>query len=159
MIRSTVENLSKFSVYYFCYSFIVHITFILFGAPVFSNVLETLCLSLWFAFLSGAPFLWQYEPTTKNIRRVLWDASTPHEYFACCSFWGTLVGTWSSAFVLVLDWDRPWQAWPIPCVMGAVIGFSLGFFAFLLRRYLTHPFVDRSRCYVNTGDSVKVNFE
>ncbi|VDD76648.1 unnamed protein product [Mesocestoides corti] len=81
--------------------------------------------------------------------------STPHEYFACCSFWGTLVGTWSSAFVLVLDWDRPWQAWPIPCVMGAVIGFSLGFFAFLLRRYLTHPFVDRSRCYVNTGDSVK----
>jgi phosphatidylinositol glycan class F len=31
------------------------------------------------------------------------------------------VGAW----VIPLDWDRPWQLWPIPCVLGAVGGYAL----------------------------------
>ena len=34
-------------------------------------------------------------------------------------------GTWFGAFPIPLDWDRPWQAWPITCVIGAVIGNAL----------------------------------
>lgn len=36
--------------------------------------------------------------------------------------------TWLSAFVLPLDWNRPWQAWPIPCVIGALIGYFVAHF-------------------------------
>ncbi|KAB0790451.1 hypothetical protein PPYR_15140 [Photinus pyralis] len=35
----------------------------------------------------------------------------------------TLVGAWLGAVVIPLDWDRPWQAWPIPCSLGAVIAY------------------------------------
>ena len=38
---------------------------------------------------------------------------------------GTVVGAWFGAFPIPLDWDRPWQAWPITCVVGAVAGNAL----------------------------------
>ena len=38
---------------------------------------------------------------------------------------GAVVGAWFGAFPIPLDWDRPWQAWPITCVIGAVIGNAL----------------------------------
>lgn len=25
-----------------------------------------------------------------------------------------------------LDWDRPWQVWPISCVVGAAVGYAAG---------------------------------
>ncbi|PSN45698.1 hypothetical protein C0J52_11949 [Blattella germanica] len=36
----------------------------------------------------------------------------------------TLFGAWLGAFVIPLDWDRPWQEWPIPCSTGAMLGFT-----------------------------------
>ncbi|KAH3683370.1 hypothetical protein WICPIJ_005659 [Wickerhamomyces pijperi] len=33
-----------------------------------------------------------------------------------------LVGCWLGAVVVPLDWDRPWQTWPLPIVFGAFIG-------------------------------------
>ncbi|KAL0490713.1 phosphatidylinositol-glycan biosynthesis class F protein [Acrasis kona] len=33
-----------------------------------------------------------------------------------------LVVVWASAFVIPLDWDRPWQLWPICCTYGAILG-------------------------------------
>ncbi|KNC52357.1 uncharacterized protein AMSG_08330 [Thecamonas trahens ATCC 50062] len=40
--------------------------------------------------------------------------------------WGAVVGAWLSAAALPLDWDRPWQAWPIPPAVGSVCGFVVG---------------------------------
>jgi hypothetical protein len=40
--------------------------------------------------------------------------------------WGASLGAWCGAMVIPLDWDRPWQKWPIPCVAGAVVGFGVG---------------------------------
>jgi hypothetical protein len=40
--------------------------------------------------------------------------------------WGASLGAWCGAMVIPLDWDRPWQKWPIPCVAGAVAGFGVG---------------------------------
>jgi phosphatidylinositol glycan class F len=39
---------------------------------------------------------------------------------------GAIVGSWLGAFVIPLDWERPWQVWPISCVVGAVIGHLIG---------------------------------
>jgi len=33
-----------------------------------------------------------------------------------------LFGAWLGAFFIPLDWDRPWQAWPLPCAIGGLIG-------------------------------------
>jgi len=38
----------------------------------------------------------------------------------CC------LGCWCGAFPIPLDWDRPWQAWPISCVYGALLGYAVG---------------------------------
>ena len=35
---------------------------------------------------------------------------------------GAFVGAWFGAFPIPLDWDRPWQIWPISCNIGLAIG-------------------------------------
>ncbi|KAI9599243.1 GPI biosynthesis protein family Pig-F-domain-containing protein [Syncephalis fuscata] len=44
----------------------------------------------------------------------------------------TIVGAWIGGIVLPLDWDRPWQAWPIPSVVGATGGYTAGLLISLL---------------------------
>lgn len=34
-----------------------------------------------------------------------------------------LFGCWAGAVVIPLDWDRPFQVWPWPCVYGSTFGF------------------------------------
>lgn len=38
----------------------------------------------------------------------------------------SILGAWLGAVPIPLDWDRPWQEWPISCVIGAVSGYCLG---------------------------------
>ena len=38
---------------------------------------------------------------------------------------GSVIGSWLGAFPIPLDWDRPWQAWPITCCLGAVAGHAV----------------------------------
>jgi len=39
---------------------------------------------------------------------------------------GTVAGAWLGAIPIPLDWDRPWQAWPITLVYGAGVGYLSG---------------------------------
>jgi hypothetical protein len=41
-------------------------------------------------------------------------------------FMSTLLGAWLGAVPIPLDWNRPWQVWPVPCSCGAVAGSVLG---------------------------------
>lgn len=50
----------------------------------------------------------------------------------------TLFGAWLGAMVIPLDWNKPYQIWPIPCILGAVIGNLVGNSA-LLAGYLLDP--------------------
>lgn len=34
----------------------------------------------------------------------------------------SLVGAWAGAVPIPLDWDTPWQVWPVPCCLAAVAG-------------------------------------
>ena len=38
---------------------------------------------------------------------------------------GALVGSWIGAIPIALDWDRPWQAWPLTPAYGAVAGYMV----------------------------------
>lgn len=39
---------------------------------------------------------------------------------------GTMIGAWSGAVPIPLDWDRAWQAWPVTVVVGAYLGWAGG---------------------------------
>ncbi|KZV91341.1 hypothetical protein EXIGLDRAFT_97710 [Exidia glandulosa HHB12029] len=39
---------------------------------------------------------------------------------------GAVLGAWAGAFPIALDWDRPWQAWPLTPAFGAVLGYIVG---------------------------------
>ncbi|QDZ22183.1 GPI biosynthesis protein family Pig-F [Chloropicon primus] len=38
----------------------------------------------------------------------------------------SLLGSWLGAWVIPLDWNCSWQAWPIPCFAGGVLGNLVG---------------------------------
>ncbi|XP_039743184.1 GPI ethanolamine phosphate transferase, stabilizing subunit isoform X5 [Pteropus medius] len=38
----------------------------------------------------------------------------------------SFIGTWLGAFPIPLDWERPWQVWPISCTLGATFGYVAG---------------------------------
>eukprot|EP00727_Mastigamoeba_balamuthi_P003774 m51a1_g13394 hypothetical protein (245) ;mRNA; f:353-1259 len=93
----------------------------LFGAPLFERFEATF---LWASLMSSVSFL-PYgcilAHTTvppSAFARAMWIIGSPAA--------GACLGAWVSAFVIPLDWDRPWQAWPIPCTVGALVGCFAG---------------------------------
>ena len=42
-------------------------------------------------------------------------------------FWSTILGTILGSAILALDWFRPYQLFPIPCLIGACCGHWIGF--------------------------------
>ncbi|SCU87038.1 LAMI_0D04478g1_1 [Lachancea mirantina] len=42
-------------------------------------------------------------------------------------FLSICIGCWVSCVVIPLDWDRPWQEWPIPLVVGGYLGAFVGY--------------------------------
>ncbi|XP_063700976.1 phosphatidylinositol-glycan biosynthesis class F protein [Culicoides brevitarsis] len=49
---------------------------------------------------------------------------------------GAILGSWGSSIAMPLDWDRPYQTYPIPQVVGAIGGHLLGCVFFVLRTML-----------------------
>lgn len=39
---------------------------------------------------------------------------------------GCMVGGWIGAVPMALDWDRDWQAWPVPVLTGTYLGWASG---------------------------------
>jgi len=140
---------------------IIVFVLILFGAPMASYILETLALSFLLSFLitltpayvlplprftsfgfsSAVPPNESYETATL-IDKLEWTRlfselkmNTPTERMIVYPIIGTLLGTWVGVIPLALDWDRPWQAWPLLPAYGAVFGHIVG--AWFVVVYLT----------------------
>jgi phosphatidylinositol glycan class F len=53
----------------------------------------------------------------------------PHrgvELAICIPAHGAALGAWVGAWPMPLDWERPWQEWPVCCAYGAGGGYLLG---------------------------------
>lgn len=49
---------------------------------------------------------------------------------------GVILGAWGASVVAPLDWDRPWQVYPVPNVVGAIGGaFGMAIFTLLNTAY------------------------
>ncbi|CAG59796.1 uncharacterized protein GVI51_H01265 [Nakaseomyces glabratus] len=92
----------------------VVVIIILFGAPLLELLWETWLLALHCSFLAYPAV---YSVLNCDFKVGLWK-----RYFILI-----VVGCWISCVVIPLDWDRDWQAWPIPIVIGAYLGAFVGF--------------------------------
>ncbi|KAL2650945.1 hypothetical protein R1flu_019073 [Riccia fluitans] len=55
----------------------------------------------------------------------------PLELALCLPAHGAAIGSWVGAWPMPLDWERPWQEWPVCCTYGAVGGYLLTVFVSL----------------------------
>lgn len=65
---------------------------------------------------------------------------------------GTFVGAWIGAIPIALDWDRPWQSYPLTVAFASILGFIVGGFA-----SWTHSIVEDMYEEVNAGGNLKEN--
>jgi len=99
------------------------------GAPLLSSWWETGSFCLLVVLLTAYPALLVLGPTSQALLATYTSTSpsacplgaTLYLNSAC-----SLAGAWAGALPLPLDWDRPWQAWPITCCLGAVAGHVAG---------------------------------
>merc|ERR1712216_611067 len=103
-------------------------TVILFGAPVVTAAHKTFAFSM---ILGGIPAMPLGCTLGSDVR--VWQRVLSHNDIrgaAEFQFWipaaAAVVGAWVGAFPIPLDWDRPWQAWPITCTAGAICGHNIG---------------------------------
>ncbi len=100
-----------------------------FGAPAFSAHRETASFSALVTILAVLPAVLVYGPETSALHRVFLESDLrdvdPLANLLFQNAMGVVVGSWFGAFPIPLDWDRPWQDWPITCCLGAVAGHAV----------------------------------
>ncbi|KIY53841.1 hypothetical protein FISHEDRAFT_13815, partial [Fistulina hepatica ATCC 64428] len=111
----------------------------LFGAPVTGGyLLKTYLLSLLVslliilppAYVLGVPtissghrnFFIRFGWIKLFVERTI---RTPIERALAYPVFGAVIGCWCGAIPTALDWDRPWQAWPLTTAYGAVFGYIM----------------------------------
>ncbi|RMJ24508.1 biosynthesis protein [Aspergillus sp. HF37] len=102
----------------------VTLLLILFGAPATTNILETILCGVHMAVLAVTGLVYAHG-VDGHVWSEIWGAA-----HAADGVWGgalgTGVGAWLGAVPIPLDWDRPWQAYPVTIVAGAYLGFAVG---------------------------------
>ncbi|KAL4991893.1 GPI biosynthesis protein family Pig-F-domain-containing protein [Aspergillus falconensis] len=97
---------------------------ILFGAPLTTHNALTFLCGAHLALLSAFPLIYTHG-VDGSVWREIWGAARPLD-----AVWGgalgTCLGAWVGAVPIPLDWDRPWQAYPITILTGAYVGYALG---------------------------------
>ncbi|RAK95726.1 PIG-F family protein [Aspergillus ibericus CBS 121593] len=100
------------------------ILLILFGAPFTTHHVQTLLCAAHMAILSSTGLIYVHG-VDGPVWKEVWGCKRPGD-----AVWGgalgTAVGAWLGAVPIPLDWDRPWQAYPITLLTGAYLGFVGG---------------------------------
>lgn len=109
---------------------------VIFGAPVLSQHYETFFFSMLMTILTALPCLLHLDVEhVTTLFLSLFEGTDLHLYY----FWNirlTILGSWLGAVVIPLDWNRPYQKWPVSCCIGAMGGCYLAnIFALLHKRF------------------------
>jgi len=99
----------------------------IFGAPIidvgtvlWATLMSSMCVLPTGLLVGGDLAAWKYLFLSPSNTRTL------SEITCYWSALGALAGAWFGAIPIPLDWDRPWQVWPISCTYGALFGYILG---------------------------------
>lgn len=106
------------------------------GAPVtFQFLPKTLYWSLMMSLFTTVPASCVLGSSWADWKRIF-AQTKPNgsiEYLICLHAHGAVIGGWFGAWPMPLDWERPWQEWPISVSFGTLAGYlvalvaSLGF--------------------------------
>ncbi|KAL3528996.1 hypothetical protein ACH5RR_008318 [Cinchona calisaya] len=112
------------------------------GAPMIQDFRRTLHWSLLMSVLTCVPAGSVFGSSWADWHRIFAHAkpSGPLEYMICLPAHGAVIGAWFGAWPMPLDWERPWQEWPICVCYGAMAGYFMGMvasFGFVL--FHDHP--------------------
>ncbi|KAF9262789.1 hypothetical protein L218DRAFT_980405 [Marasmius fiardii PR-910] len=142
--RFKVRQFGKAWLFTFAASIPLHVLLVLLGAPVSTHIPQTYCLALLLsilmfftpAFVLGLPAL--SSKTESLLIRLTWvrlfsefSVRTPVERAMLYPALGSALGCWLGVIPIALDWDRPWQAWPLTPLFGAILGYILSSMAAL----------------------------
>lgn len=120
--RCSFQSISYFVALHAALVSCTHLLSILFGADLAENVVATFVFS---CHISSFAFIPLYFHVGSRSASLILAESRPESYVERCALVvsaGVLTGAWLGAFVIPLDWDRDWQKWPIPCVIGSIFG-------------------------------------
>lgn len=98
------------------------------GAPFFESQSRTVSLAIMLTILTVlSPCLTiGYDKTIDLFLNISTFSEERMYNRMIINVCGTLIGTWLGAVVIPLDWDRPWQVWPIPCYFSGLLGNMIG---------------------------------
>ncbi|WVQ79352.1 hypothetical protein IAT38_001449 [Cryptococcus sp. DSM 104549] len=110
------------------------------GAPLDSHYLQTILLSLHLSILTVWPVIHTLGiPSLQDdgifarfrLTRLFCEFRTenPIERALVYPPVGALLGAWLGALPIPLDWDRPWQSYPLTIAFASILGFIFGGFA------------------------------
>ncbi len=97
---------------------------ILHGAPLTTSLPSTTLLALHLSLLLFPPLLYVHGTSSRIWREILTFNLPLDEMWG--GVVGGLVGAWLGQVVLPLDWDRAWQRWPLPILVGGYLGWVVG---------------------------------
>ncbi len=101
-----------------------HAVAVLFGAPLTALAGRTLCWAALQATHAVVPAAGVGGLAGPYLHR-LFVLGAPQSVFEASALWagvGASAGAWLGAVAIPLDWDAPWQRWPLPLLYGAAAG-------------------------------------
>ncbi|XP_004922918.2 phosphatidylinositol-glycan biosynthesis class F protein [Bombyx mandarina] len=125
--KTKASDVLKSFVFLLGVNFCFFIGIILFGAPVLDLHEETLMLSTLLTILTIFPLILHsgVECSMQLLFGVKSFARDTVVEMLVNNAMLTVCGAWLGAVVIPLDWNTPWQQWPIPCYLGAIGGYLL----------------------------------
>ncbi|XP_031261115.1 phosphatidylinositol-glycan biosynthesis class F protein-like [Pistacia vera] len=104
------------------------------GAPVGIQYMKnTFDWSLLMSLFTFVPAASVYGSSWEDWRHIF-AHTKPNgsvDYMICLPVHGAVIGAWFGAWPMPLDWERPWQEWPICVSYGALAGYLIGMVASL----------------------------
>ena len=102
---------------------------ICFGAPVLADQPETCGFSALITVLAFVPAILTFGPDYESLESVFFQrrnkSEDPLGHLLFALGLGSVIGAWLGALPIPLDWDRPWQVWPVTCAFGSYCGRTL----------------------------------
>ncbi|XP_049869859.1 phosphatidylinositol-glycan biosynthesis class F protein [Pectinophora gossypiella] len=125
--KNRARDIAKSVMVLLCVMFCFFVGIILFGAPFLDCHEETLMLSALLTLLTVFPMIAHagVEPSMQLVFGLKGYGKDTIVEMLVNNAMLTVCGAWLGAVVIPLDWNTPWQQWPIPCYLGAIGGYLL----------------------------------
>ncbi|XP_031261787.1 phosphatidylinositol-glycan biosynthesis class F protein-like [Pistacia vera] len=88
-------------------------------------------LLFYLAYWQFVPAASVYGSSWEDWRRIFAHTNFVSAKWICLPVHGAVIGAWFGAWPMPLDWERPWQEWPICVSYGALAEYLIGMVASL----------------------------